>query len=408
MRIDQAVILVGGKGSRLGDLTQNLAKPMLDVGGRPFVEYVIAHLARFGVRNIILLAGHHGALPHDRYHTRQLFGADISVLVESEPLGTGGALRFAADKLDEQFILTNGDTYFDADLLPLLKRASEPQWSATMLLREIDNAARYGSVALDAGGVVRSFREKSVEATQGNGLINAGVYVMRRDRILPAIGKPPCSLEDFLFPRLAAEGVLSGVVAEGYMIDIGIPESLNAARAEIPARRIRPAAFFDRDGVLNIDKGYTHRPDDLVLMDGAAEAVRLLNEAGFYVFVVSNQAGVARGYYTGKAVEQFHIRMQEALMGEGAHIDAFYYCPHHPEGQIKDLSIACDCRKPKPGMLEAAAREWPIDLERSFLIGDTDSDLMAAAAFHIRGNKFNAREDSLVKIVRTELARRAA
>jgi D-glycero-D-manno-heptose 1,7-bisphosphate phosphatase len=170
----------------------------------------------------------------------------------------------------------------------------------------------------------------------------------------------------------------------------------------------RPAAFLDRDGVLNVDLGYTHKPDDLVMIPGAPAAVRLLNEAGYYVFVVTNQAGVALGYYPEAAVDRFNTHMQDALMAEGAHIDAFYYCPHHPDGVIKELAIQCHCRKPQPGMLEQAARDWPIDRKRSFLIGDKDRDLAAAAAFDIRGVKFDTQAGSLADLVRKELARQSA
>ena len=165
----------------------------------------------------------------------------------------------------------------------------------------------------------------------------------------------------------------------------------------------RPAAFLDRDGVLNVDHGYAHRPDQLEWIVGAPEAVRLLNEAGYYVFVITNQSGVARGYYEEAAVHQFHAHMQDALRAHGSHIDAFYYCPHHPDGVIKELAIQCRCRKPAPGMLEQAARDWPIDLNRSFLIGDKDDDLAAANTFHIRGIKFDARAGSLVDLVRKTL-----
>jgi D-glycero-D-manno-heptose 1,7-bisphosphate phosphatase len=175
-------------------------------------------------------------------------------------------------------------------------------------------------------------------------------------------------------------------------------------RSEPLARPKKPAAFLDRDGVLNFDRGYTHRPDDLVMIPGAAAAVRLLNEAGYYVFVVTNQGGVARGLYSEAAIDQVHRHMQEILMKEGAHIDAFYYCPHHPEGTVKEFANVCSCRKPEPGMLEQAASEWPVERARSFLIGDRDHDLTAASAFHIHGIKFDAQTESLVDLVRNELA----
>lgn len=167
---------------------------------------------------------------------------------------------------------------------------------------------------------------------------------------------------------------------------------------------LRPAAFLDRDGVLNIDRGYAHRPEQLEWIEGAAEAVRLLNEAGYYVLVVTNQSGVARGLYDETDVKSLHAHMQEILSARGAHIDAFYYCPHHPDGSIKSLAVQCRCRKPGPGMLEQAAREWPIDIGASFLIGDRDHDMAAAAAFNIRGIKFNSQTASLVDVVRRALA----
>jgi D-glycero-D-manno-heptose 1,7-bisphosphate phosphatase len=168
----------------------------------------------------------------------------------------------------------------------------------------------------------------------------------------------------------------------------------------------RPAAFLDRDGVLNVDHGYTHQPERLEWIDGAPEAVRLLNETGYFVFVVTNQSGIARGYYDEDAVKSFHAHMQKSLAAHGAHVDAFYYCPHHPEGTIKSLAVRCRCRKPGPGMLEQAADEWPIDLGTSFLIGDKDEDMAAANAFKIRGIKFDFRVDSLTDLVRREIAAR--
>ncbi|MGE5165264.1 MAG: D-glycero-alpha-D-manno-heptose-1,7-bisphosphate 7-phosphatase [Sphingobacteriales bacterium] len=167
---------------------------------------------------------------------------------------------------------------------------------------------------------------------------------------------------------------------------------------------LRPAAFLDRDGVLNVDHGYVYRPEQLEWIAGAPESVRLLNEAGYYVLVISNQSGVARGYFDEAAVKSFHAHMQNMLAANGGHVDAFYYCPHHPQGIVKALATTCRCRKPGTGMLEQAAREWPVDMTASFFIGNKDDDMAAAAAFNIRGIKFDARFHSLLDLVRQELA----
>jgi D-glycero-D-manno-heptose 1,7-bisphosphate phosphatase len=166
-----------------------------------------------------------------------------------------------------------------------------------------------------------------------------------------------------------------------------------------------PTAFLDRDGVLNVDRGYVHRAEQLEWVNGAAEAVRLLNEAGFRVVVVTNQSGIARGLYDEDTLRRLHTHMQEMLAQQGARIDAFYYCPHHPNGSVRAFAIVCDCRKPKTGLLEQAARDRPVDRTHSFFIGDTDSDMAAAATFGIRGIKFDAASQSLLDIVRALISR---
>ena len=160
-----------------------------------------------------------------------------------------------------------------------------------------------------------------------------------------------------------------------------------------------PTAFLDRDGVLNVDHGYVHRVEELNWIDGAPEAVRLLNQAGFRVVVITNQSGVARGHYDEDAVKRFHAHMQGFLGERGARIDAFYVCPHHPDGAVAAYAIECECRKPKTGLLEQAARDCAVDVTRSFVIGDRDGDIEAAAAFGITGVKFDWTKQSIVQIV---------
>jgi D-glycero-D-manno-heptose 1,7-bisphosphate phosphatase len=148
---------------------------------------------------------------------------------------------------------------------------------------------------------------------------------------------------------------------------------------------LKPAAFFDRDGVLNLDNGYVGHPDRFELVEGAARAISLCRRAGYLVFVVTNQAGVAHGLFEEKAVEALHAHMKERLAAEGALLDDVRYCPHHPEAKRIAYRKACSWRKPGPGMILDLAKHWPVDPAHSFLVGDKSSDMQAAAAAGIRG-----------------------
>lgn len=149
----------------------------------------------------------------------------------------------------------------------------------------------------------------------------------------------------------------------------------------------QPAVFFDRDGVLNLDKGYVYRQEDFEWMPGGIESIKYFNNNGFRVFVVTNQSGIARGYYREEDVIALHSWMSSELANHQAHIDRFYYCPHHPEGQ-GPFRILCNCRKPMPGLILQATKEWNLNLEQSLLVGDKESDIEAARAAGIRGYRF--------------------
>lgn len=147
----------------------------------------------------------------------------------------------------------------------------------------------------------------------------------------------------------------------------------------------RPAAFLDRDGTLNEDRGYTYRIEDFQWLDGAKAAIKRLNDAGYLVFIVSNQSGIARGYYDCAAVDRLHQWMQKDLADCGAHIDDIRYCPHHPEGIVAALAVSCDCRKPNPGMLHSLIKQWQPDLGKSFLLGNAERDAQAGEAAGVTG-----------------------
>jgi D,D-heptose 1,7-bisphosphate phosphatase len=364
----QAVVLVGGLGTRLGELTRGSPKSLLPCAGRPFLAWLLDNLDRFGFSSILLLAGFQGEQVSEfvRHWTGE---ARVSCLVEPEPLGTGGALHSARDHVDEEFLFVNGDTIFDFNYLDLPVHASGASVGA-IALRRVADASRFGAVGLEGKSITR-FAEK---CSSGPGLVNGGVYFLRR-RIFDYT-RTRCSLEQHILPILPPRS-LAGTRYGGFFIDIGIPDDYRRAQSDVPRHFRKPAAFLDRDGTLNEDAGYVHQPEEFHWLPGAQESIRLLNDAGYLVFVVTNQAGVGRGYYTEADVERLHGWMNGQLRSQGAHIDAFYFCPHHPESGIGAYRQTCTCRKPEPGLISKAASDWGIDLARSVGLGDKESDAAA-------------------------------
>lgn len=382
MTVRQVVCLVGGRGTRLGPLTETIPKPLLEVGGRPFLDYLIDEANRFGLERLLLLAGHNAGEVVRHYAGRVVGGLSVDVIVETAPAGTAGALANAAAALDPVFFLTNGDSFFGFNWLALVSALDRDDWTVHLALARGVRGGRYGRVET-RGERISRFRPKA----ESDLPINAGVYLVRR-RILDRIREIPCSLENDVLPPLASEGELLGFAAEGTFIDIGVPDDFARSQQAMPAFTRRPAAFLDRDGVINHDDNYVHRPEQIRWIDGAKEAIRWLNDTGYYVFAVTNQAGVARGYYGEDDVRSLHAWMQRELQGAGAHVDRFEYCPYHPEGAIERYRRVSEMRKPGPGMILKLRNEWNVDAAGSFMIGDRDIDMQAAAAAGIAGHQF--------------------
>jgi D-glycero-D-manno-heptose 1,7-bisphosphate phosphatase len=384
----QCAILAGGLATRLGAIAAETPKPVLPVGGRPFLAWLIRELSRFGIEEVLLLSGHLSERLQERVAA---FAADlprpvrIAFSEEPERAGTGGALFHAAARLDEDFLLCNGDSLLACNLADLFAPvAGDPV--GRLIVRRVADASRAGLVEL-AGGAVTAFHERPPlgHGTAG-GLINAGIYRFDR-RVLDTL-RPVCSLERDVLPGLAARGALAGVEGEGYFIDIGVPDAYARAQDELPRALRRPALFLDRDGVLNVDHGYVGSRDRFEWMQGALAAIRMATARDWHVFVVTNQAGVARGFYEEQAVHDLLAWMRAEALAAGGTIDDYRYCPFHPEAPLPAYRRASDWRKPGPGMILDLIRAWQLDPARCVLVGDQETDIQAAAAAGIAGHRF--------------------
>lgn len=398
--IRQCAVLVGGMGTRLGELTATTPKPLLPVGDRPFLAWLLREFLRYGVDDFLLLTGHlsevvEAALPG----IAESLPKPVRITVCREPVraGTGGALFHARDKLAGKFLLCNGDSLLDFNFSRLLAQAAADPAEVTgrMVLRRLEDASRYGVVDTD-GERITAFRERPPEGgalASRAGTINAGIYLLDRS-ILNDIA-PVCSLEAEVLPALAARGVLRGTVGNGYFIDIGIPADLERAQTELPARLRRRALFLDRDGVINLDHGHVGTQDRFEWMPGALETLRAATDAGFHVFVVTNQSGIARGFYDEAQFAALSAWMTERIRAAGGTVDDLRFCPFHPEAKLEAYRQVSDWRKPAPGMLLDLIEKWEIDPTHSLLIGDQPTDLQAAQAAGVKAYHFEGADLAL-------------
>jgi D-glycero-D-manno-heptose 1,7-bisphosphate phosphatase len=391
--IRQCAILAGGLATRLGTIAKEVPKPVLEVGGRPFIAWLMREMLRFGVDDFVILTGH---LPQ-AVENAVLSAADalprrVTVRFSEEPqrAGTGGALFHAAPLLADRFLMCNGDSLFDCNIAALLADfvADPPGVLARMIVREVPDASRYGTVTLEGGDRVTEFRERpSADHGAQPGLINAGIYAMDR-RVLAHL-TANCSLERDLLAPMAQAGTLRATRQHGWFVDIGIPDDLAHARRELAACLDRPALFLDRDGVLNHDHGYVGSQDRWDWMDGAREAVALATSHGWHVFVVTNQAGIARGLYGEPEVDALLRWLADELRRAGGTLDDWRYCPYHTEGKVDAYRRDSDWRKPAPGMLLDLLKTWEVDARHCIMVGDKDSDIQAGNAAGMRTALFH-------------------
>ncbi|MGO9004437.1 MAG: HAD-IIIA family hydrolase [Beijerinckiaceae bacterium] len=402
MLVNQVIIQVGGTGTRLGDVACVVPKPSLPIQDDCcFLDYLLDNVARQGFTDILLLAGYLGDQVEDRYGgTTNVYGAHLRVIRETVPRGTAGALAEIGDNLASEFLLMNGDAFVDINLRSFERRAAELALPAVIASLAVEDPRRYVRLAT-IGSRVHSFLEKDASAS-GPAAVNAGIYRLS-DEVVKRIRHSPASIETDVFPELAANGVLGHIPVSGWSPDLGSPKTRAIARTEMPSRIKRPCVIFDRDNTLIVDKGYTHRPQDLQWIAGAQESIRRLNDSGWRVVVCTNQAGVAYGFYDEAAVIEFHRAMNADLAEIGCFIDAFYYCPYHAGGVVERYRLEHEDRKPNPGMILRAMRELNVDAERTLLVGDRNSDIQAAInagipGYMYRGGPLDEFVSSLIRV----------
>ena len=389
----QAVILAGGKGTRLRDRLGDLPKPMVDLAGKPLLEHQIDLLRTHGFTDVVLLLGHNPDSIRNYFGDGSRFGVSIRHIVEDEPLGSAGAVLAALDALDETFLLVYGDTMLNVDLQRFWTAHAASGAAASLLIHPNDHPFDSDLVEIDPAGNVVAFHAvpHPPDRYYAN-LVNAALYMIRKDALAPwRDAAAPLDFARDLFPRMLQAGQrLYGYRSREYIKDAGTPKRLDHVIADYLSGRIgrssaatpAPAVFIDRDGTINEEVNRVSEPGALRLLPGAAEGIRKLNRTGLVVVVVTNQPVIARGDCTEAGLREIHDKMESGLGDAGAFVDAIYYCPHHPDkgfaGERPELKIRCDCRKPAIGLVTQACRDLNLDPARSWFVGDSETDLLTA------------------------------
>ena len=396
----KVVLMAGGKGTRISSLFPDIPKPLIPIDDIPVLEREIRMLHDQGFSDIILTIGYMAEKIKSYFGDGKRLGVNISYFTEDKPLGNAGALFFL--DLKEDFLLLNGDAVFDVDFNRMV--AFHKKHGGLVTLFTHPNSHPYDSalIVADKNNEVEKCLSKEDERPKYyKNRVNAGLHVISPKALeLSGIKKEDIGKEingkifkvdldrQILKPLCKTHSMFCYDSPE-YVKDMGTPERYHLVcddfkKGVVEAKNLKnkqKAIFLDRDGTINHYVGFLKNIEDFKLTNDATEAIKLINASSYLAIVVTNQPVIARGEVSFDELSDIHNKMETELGKQGAYLDAIYFCPHHPhkgyKGEILDLKIDCDCRKPKPGMLLRAAKDYNIDLENSYMIGDSENDVLA-------------------------------
>ena len=401
--------MAGGKGTRIASVRSDVPKPMIKICGKPILEHQIDNLKACGLTDIILVIGYLGDKIKEYFGDGSKLGVNIEYFVEDHPLGTAGAL-FKMPQLTEDFLLLCGDVIIDVDFNRFIAFHKEHQawaslvahpnghpYDSSLLVTEIDAPKTVGGMPEDTHRVIR-WMAKEDERTYYKNRVNAGIELISpgllkvtMKNFVPRHPETPDKIDldrDVLKPNIPSGKIFAYDTPE-YIKDMGTPDRFYETENDIESGKVharnlknkQKAIFLDRDGTINKMVGFVTKPEQFELIEGAAEAIKAINKSGYLAIVVTNQPVIARGDCTFEELQTIHDKMETELGKVGAFVDAIYVCPHHTdkgfEGERPEYKCNCDCRKPKPGLLLQASKDFNIDLSESYMIGDSHRDVEA-------------------------------
>lgn len=397
----KTVIMAGGRGTRISSVASDIPKPMIKIDGMPVLEHEIMCLRSQGFCDLIITVSHLGHIIMDYFGdgskaspvTGKPFGVHIEYYAEEQPLGNAGALFKIKDKLTEDFLLLNADAVFDIDFNRFVDYHKKRGGLVTLFTHPNSHPYDSGLIITGENGEVEQWLAKEdVRPKYYRNRVNAGLHILSPKVLNCEINTPKIDLDRQILKPLAGTGRMFAYDSPEYVKDMGTPDRYEAVCRDFKngtvqhknLRQKQKAVFLDRDGTINKYVGFLRDIADFELIDGVSDAIRAINNSGYLAIAVTNQPVIARGEVTFGELNEIHNKMETLLGLDGAYMDGIYFCPHHPhkgfDGEVPELKIDCECRKPKPGMLLQAAEDFNIDLSKSWMVGDSENDIRAGIA----------------------------